>query len=173
VFVHHSGIEGSGFKTLAEGAKVEYQVTQGQKGPQATNVIVRWALRHTKRPVVRNASSVLAAHHPHVPHTVVLARADSAAERIAVRHRDRRPLRPADKTATVLADARFLLAQIAGRSATSLHPRINYLPREVFFGRFGFAGVLLSVCRSGFSRFFPATSSSFPSRSWQGSCAAA
>jgi hypothetical protein len=51
--------------------------------------------------------------------------------------------------------------------------RINYLPREVFFGRFGFAGVFLSVCRSGFSRFFPATSSSFPSRSWQGSCAAA
>jgi cold shock protein len=41
LFVHHSGIEGSGFKTLAEGAKVEYQVTQGQKGPQATNVTVR------------------------------------------------------------------------------------------------------------------------------------
>jgi CspA family cold shock protein len=39
--VHHSGIEGSGFKTLAEGAKVEFQVTQGEKGPQATNVIVR------------------------------------------------------------------------------------------------------------------------------------
>jgi CspA family cold shock protein len=41
LFVHHSGIEGSGFKTLAEGAKVEFQVTQGEKGPQATNVIVR------------------------------------------------------------------------------------------------------------------------------------
>ena len=41
LFVHHSGIEGSGFKTLPEGAKVEFQVTQGQKGPQATNVILR------------------------------------------------------------------------------------------------------------------------------------
>lgn len=41
LFVHHSGVEGSGFKTLAEGAKVEYQVTEGDKGPQATNVIVR------------------------------------------------------------------------------------------------------------------------------------
>lgn len=41
LFVHHSGIEGSGFKTLAEGAKVEFEVTQGDKGPQATNVITR------------------------------------------------------------------------------------------------------------------------------------
>jgi CspA family cold shock protein len=41
LFVHHSGVEGSGFKTLSEGAKVAYQVTQGQKGPQATNVIIR------------------------------------------------------------------------------------------------------------------------------------
>jgi cold shock protein len=40
LFVHHSGIAGSGFKTLAEGAKVEFEVTQGQKGPQATDVQV-------------------------------------------------------------------------------------------------------------------------------------
>ncbi len=38
VFVHFSSIAGSGFKTLAEGAKVEYEVEQGQKGLQATNV---------------------------------------------------------------------------------------------------------------------------------------
>ena len=38
VFVHHTGIAGSGFKTLEEGAKVSYEVTQGQKGPQAANV---------------------------------------------------------------------------------------------------------------------------------------
>jgi cold shock protein len=38
VFVHHTGIAGSGFKTLEEGAKVSYEVTQGQKGPQAENV---------------------------------------------------------------------------------------------------------------------------------------
>jgi CspA family cold shock protein len=38
VFVHFSSIAGTGFKTLAEGAKVEYEVEQGQKGLQATNV---------------------------------------------------------------------------------------------------------------------------------------
>ena len=37
-----------------------------------------------------------------------------------------------------------------------------YLPREVFFGRLGFAGAFLPVCASDFSRFFPATSGSFP-----------
>ena len=40
LFVHHTEIAGSGFKTLAEGAKVEFEVTQGQKGPQATDVQV-------------------------------------------------------------------------------------------------------------------------------------
>lgn len=39
VFVHFSAIEGDGFKTLAEGQKVEFKVTQGQKGPQAENVV--------------------------------------------------------------------------------------------------------------------------------------
>jgi CspA family cold shock protein len=38
VFVHHSNIAGSGFKTLAEGAKVEFEVREGQKGPEAVNV---------------------------------------------------------------------------------------------------------------------------------------
>jgi CspA family cold shock protein len=38
VFVHHSGIAGSGFKSLDEGAKVSYEVTQGKKGLQADNV---------------------------------------------------------------------------------------------------------------------------------------
>lgn len=38
VFVHFSAIEGSGFKTLMEGDKVSYNVTQGPKGPQAENV---------------------------------------------------------------------------------------------------------------------------------------
>jgi CspA family cold shock protein len=38
LFVHHSGIAGEGFKSLAEGAKVEYTPEQGQKGMQATNV---------------------------------------------------------------------------------------------------------------------------------------
>jgi cold shock protein len=38
LFVHHSSIVGSGFKTLAEGAKVSYDAEQGPKGPAATNV---------------------------------------------------------------------------------------------------------------------------------------
>lgn len=38
LFVHFSAIQGSGFKTLGEGQPVEYDETQGQKGPQATNV---------------------------------------------------------------------------------------------------------------------------------------
>lgn len=39
VFVHFSAIQGSGFKTLNEGQKVTYDVQNGPKGPQATNVV--------------------------------------------------------------------------------------------------------------------------------------
>jgi cold shock protein len=39
-FVHFSGIAGEGFRTLAEGSRVEYELGEGQKGPQATNVRV-------------------------------------------------------------------------------------------------------------------------------------
>ena len=38
LFVHHSGISGSGFKSLEEGQKVSYEATQGKKGMQAENV---------------------------------------------------------------------------------------------------------------------------------------
>jgi CspA family cold shock protein len=38
VFVHFSAIVGDGYKELAEGQRVQYDVTQGQKGPQASNV---------------------------------------------------------------------------------------------------------------------------------------
>ncbi len=38
LFVHHSSIEGEGFKTLRDGQTVEYEVGQGQKGPAAINV---------------------------------------------------------------------------------------------------------------------------------------
>ncbi len=40
VFVHFSGLSMDGFKTLEEGATVEFDVTDGAKGPQATNVTV-------------------------------------------------------------------------------------------------------------------------------------
>jgi CspA family cold shock protein len=39
VFAHFSAIAGSGHKSLAEGQKVEFTVTQGQKGPQAENIV--------------------------------------------------------------------------------------------------------------------------------------
>jgi len=38
VFVHHTAISGEGFKSLQEGDRVQYDVTQGPKGPQAENV---------------------------------------------------------------------------------------------------------------------------------------
>jgi cold shock protein len=40
VFVHYSAIQSEGFRNLDEGQKVEFEVEQGQKGPQATNVTV-------------------------------------------------------------------------------------------------------------------------------------
>jgi len=39
VFVHFSAITSEGFKTLAEGAKVEYEPAEGEKGPEARNVV--------------------------------------------------------------------------------------------------------------------------------------
>jgi CspA family cold shock protein len=38
VFVHHTAISASGFRSLSEGDRVEFETEQGQKGPQATNV---------------------------------------------------------------------------------------------------------------------------------------
>lgn len=39
VFVHYSAIEGDGFRTLNENDEVEFEITEGPKGPQAVNVI--------------------------------------------------------------------------------------------------------------------------------------
>ena len=39
VFVHFSAIEGEGFKSLDEGQKVEFEVVEGDRGPQAANVV--------------------------------------------------------------------------------------------------------------------------------------
>lgn len=40
VFVHYSAINSTGYRELQEGQKVEFDVTQGQKGPQAENVVI-------------------------------------------------------------------------------------------------------------------------------------
>jgi len=39
IFVHYTAIQGEGFKSLAEGQKVEFEITEGAKGPQATQVV--------------------------------------------------------------------------------------------------------------------------------------
>ena len=41
LFVHYSAIQGNGFKTLKEDQRVEFEVGQGPKGPQALNVVAR------------------------------------------------------------------------------------------------------------------------------------
>ena len=39
IFVHYTAIQGDGFKSLAEGQKVEFEISEGAKGPQATKVV--------------------------------------------------------------------------------------------------------------------------------------
>lgn len=70
VFVHHTGIAGSGFKSLEEGEKVTYEVTQGRKGLQAANVSKgssgsepRRTTEYLKVPLdVKDAARALAEH---------------------------------------------------------------------------------------------------------------
>jgi cold shock protein len=57
LFVHHNAIQGSGFKSLAEGAKVSYDAEQGPKGPAAANVVTLEAPpAHTSHPGSRQSA---------------------------------------------------------------------------------------------------------------------
>jgi cold shock protein len=54
LFVHHSSIVGDGFKSLPEGAKVEFEAAEGAKGPEAKNVVLQsWSVRACARPEYR------------------------------------------------------------------------------------------------------------------------
>lgn len=50
VFVHFSAIQGNGFKTLAEGQNVEFEIQDGQKGPAAVNVTAIWSNPEANEP---------------------------------------------------------------------------------------------------------------------------
>ena len=64
VFCHHSAIQGEGFKSLAEGQKVDFDVVQGQKGPAAENVgvIPTSSPRIAAPPVSPNTPSLSRSH---------------------------------------------------------------------------------------------------------------
>ena len=52
IFVHYSSIQGEGYKKLEEGEEVTFEVVQGEKGPQATNVV-----RQKKAPAKEGAEA--------------------------------------------------------------------------------------------------------------------
>jgi CspA family cold shock protein len=68
LFVHHTGINASGFKTLAEGAKVSFDAESGDKGPKAVNVTPLLA-RSTAAPARRRRGATEGGRHGshHVP----------------------------------------------------------------------------------------------------------
>ncbi len=60
VFVHHTGINSTGFKTLNEGDRVTFDIEQGQKGPAAVNVtVVQLAIYELKKGIPSNCEGVL------------------------------------------------------------------------------------------------------------------
>jgi cold shock protein len=87
VFVHFSAIQGSGYRSLAEGAKVEYQITRGPKGPQAESVV---PLDHVAAPPREAAPSGAPRRQPTDARNVSAAKPESRrGERERLRHGER------------------------------------------------------------------------------------
>jgi cold shock protein len=105
LFVHHTGINGNGFRTLAEGARVSYDAENGDKGPKAVNVTVieTGATLHTARgaqAASRNCRSLgrKEDHHdptplPKLPQAVEHARREPSRELPALRRRSHAALK--------------------------------------------------------------------------------
>ena len=64
LFVHHTGINSSGFRSLAEGAKVSYEAENGPKGPNAVNVQTRLTIVRKRAPAARCAAGAFAFKGP-------------------------------------------------------------------------------------------------------------
>src|SRR5216117_863424 len=99
-FVHHTAIQADGFKTLAEGQRVEFDVVQGQKGPAAQHVVKLYAQGgpantngaiHRTAPFALQSWRRLSQHDPHRPRVEVdIPEHDPVAhEVLAVRDPDR------------------------------------------------------------------------------------
>jgi CspA family cold shock protein len=165
VFVHHTGIANGGFKSLAEGAKVEFEIVEGPKGPQAKNVVpissyapsVRWAcVRATGAATWSSSRQRRGAGGPGLargPELIVRPPPDRPVATIEVAHRQ----------------ARFRVQRPAYSSADSGHPTLGtrrsgepsrgYFPRAVFFFGLGFLVLPVLPCAASFFGRFGDTGS--------------
>src|SRR6266550_3774938 len=86
-FVHHTAIQGEGFKSLTEGQRVEFEIVQGQKGPAAQNVVKLQPPRYLKRHGATRGRRVLFSGRFSVRCLILLRPAENG--RVLVDHRRR------------------------------------------------------------------------------------